>query len=390
MTHSRLHFSLAALLLTVSVAAQRTWIVDSRGGPGVDFTDLPPAVAAASAGDTVLVRANGGVQYESTRVEKGITIRGVDGASRLRDGMLITNVPGGETIVLDNFVIDEAAGFDPAIEALANEGTVVLERIVDPTFTSHIGSLHVDQCKLFIARGCNQSNRSGPIRFIRSTVFLIDCTYIGTFGPNATIECTDTDIHLSNCYIRGGDGTLLWPGCQWYVDPGAAIVGNYHCTFTIGKDCWLQGGELPICAVRGISLGNNGSNLVDPEAVIVDPTPSRLTVQPITTVHPGQGLLGGTLQVRTVGPERGATTLFASLSPARPPLLLPFGAVWLDPGLIIHIDAGAVLPGSRMRTSTIPLPHGSLPPNLPLLFQAVSLDRFGRVALSGPAITTIQ
>src|SRR5690606_29472464 len=109
--------------------------------------------------------ANGGMLYSSTHVDKGIVIRGIGGAPHLTDGMLITNVPEGETFVLDNFIIDWVHGSEPAIQARDNEGTVVLERIVDPTYTAHAGTLYVDRCKLFIARGCDQSNRTAPIRF---------------------------------------------------------------------------------------------------------------------------------------------------------------------------------------------------------------------------------
>jgi hypothetical protein len=34
---------------------QTTWVVDDSGGPGVDFTDIPPAVAGATDGDVLLV-----------------------------------------------------------------------------------------------------------------------------------------------------------------------------------------------------------------------------------------------------------------------------------------------------------------------------------------------
>jgi hypothetical protein len=48
-----------ALLLTTAMSAQRTWIVGHRGGPGVDFTAIQPAVDASSAGDRVEIRSNG-------------------------------------------------------------------------------------------------------------------------------------------------------------------------------------------------------------------------------------------------------------------------------------------------------------------------------------------
>jgi len=147
---------------------------------------------------------------------------------------------------------------------------------------------------------------------------------------------------------------------------------------------------MTICPVRANSVENLGLNLIDPMVTLVGAIGGTGTTREITTAHPGEGVLGATLEVRTVGPEGGSMALFASLSAARPPVVLPSGAVWLDPGLIVQVDSGPVPPGTRTRTATIPLPQGSLPPNLPLLFQAVSLDRFGRIALSGPAITTIE
>jgi hypothetical protein len=49
-------YSMTAVLLAVSVAlGQQTWKVNCQGGPGIDFTDLPQAVAAAAPGDTIWV-----------------------------------------------------------------------------------------------------------------------------------------------------------------------------------------------------------------------------------------------------------------------------------------------------------------------------------------------
>src|SRR5262245_35330124 len=44
-----------AALLGPFASAQQTWIVDDTPGPGVHFTSLPAAVAAAASGDTLLV-----------------------------------------------------------------------------------------------------------------------------------------------------------------------------------------------------------------------------------------------------------------------------------------------------------------------------------------------
>ena len=69
-----------AALLAVSAGAQTTWIVNAGGGPGVNFTDLPSAVAAAADGDTIIVQTgpfNEGATPFTTN--KGLTIVGEGG-----------------------------------------------------------------------------------------------------------------------------------------------------------------------------------------------------------------------------------------------------------------------------------------------------------------------
>src|SRR5262245_24141738 len=55
--YSAARFAIAFLLGPAALLAQRTWIVDQRGGG--HFTDLAPAIAAAAAGDTLLLQGGG-------------------------------------------------------------------------------------------------------------------------------------------------------------------------------------------------------------------------------------------------------------------------------------------------------------------------------------------
>lgn len=67
-------FWIAILALAASVPSQRTWKVHHAGGPGVDFTDLPPAVAAASPGDEIWVYSQTGTTlpyYTPAIIDKG-------------------------------------------------------------------------------------------------------------------------------------------------------------------------------------------------------------------------------------------------------------------------------------------------------------------------------
>ena len=46
----------ATLFLAGAPAAQRTWIVDQKKGPGYDFVAIQPAIDAARHGDIIRVR----------------------------------------------------------------------------------------------------------------------------------------------------------------------------------------------------------------------------------------------------------------------------------------------------------------------------------------------
>ena len=74
---------------------QTIWIVDAANGPGTNFTDLPPAVAAASNGDTIIVRPG---TYSAFNVSgKALTMRGAGAATTMVSGSTttISAVPAG-------------------------------------------------------------------------------------------------------------------------------------------------------------------------------------------------------------------------------------------------------------------------------------------------------
>jgi hypothetical protein len=89
---------LACLLL------QQTWVVDDNGGPGVSFTDTPPAVAAAADGDVVVVKPG---QYSPFTVSgKGLRILGEDRLTTIVRSFTATvstiaDAPAGSPVVLE-------------------------------------------------------------------------------------------------------------------------------------------------------------------------------------------------------------------------------------------------------------------------------------------------
>ncbi|HEX6811338.1 MAG TPA: hypothetical protein VF384_06935 [Planctomycetota bacterium] len=103
---------LFAALLASAAPAQTTWIVDDNPGPGVHFTSLPAAVAAAASGDTLLVAPG---HYEPFHVTgKALTILGDGNVTTFIDGspiagtgdyVNITSPPVGTTFRLSGVTI---------------------------------------------------------------------------------------------------------------------------------------------------------------------------------------------------------------------------------------------------------------------------------------------
>jgi hypothetical protein len=76
-------------------AVGQTWIVDDSGGAGVDFTDIPSAIAAASGGDLIVVRAGSDAPLT---LDKPLVVRGEAGvivAAGVVVAGLVTGSKGG-------------------------------------------------------------------------------------------------------------------------------------------------------------------------------------------------------------------------------------------------------------------------------------------------------
>lgn len=121
--------SVVVMVVVTATAEARTWTV---GGPGADFPFIGPAIAAASAGDTIRVSA--GVYRENVLVDKPLTIRG-DGFPLLIGtgaGTVVTlAAPGCELsgLVIEGSGTGETNATDAGVQVLSNGNRVIGNRL---------------------------------------------------------------------------------------------------------------------------------------------------------------------------------------------------------------------------------------------------------------------
>lgn len=112
-------------LLTSAPALAGVIVVDDDGGPGVDFTDIPPAIEFAHVGDVILVKTG---SYNAFNLNKGVAILGegtVQVATFWDESSRVSFLPAGRVAIL--------RGLSFSGLRIANcAGTVVLEDVQTP------------------------------------------------------------------------------------------------------------------------------------------------------------------------------------------------------------------------------------------------------------------
>ncbi|HZN41315.1 MAG TPA: hypothetical protein VFD82_21085 [Planctomycetota bacterium] len=206
---------LLSTLLGSFATAQTTWIVDDNPGPGVHFTSLPAAVAAAASGDTLLIAPGNYQPFHA--MNKSLTILGSGSLTTIIDGppiigmildyLTITAPPAGATFRLSGVTIRQDL-------LTAVSGT--------PIFTTRLST---------IAAG-----PAGPVEL--TDVICEPATTTGSSGGNG-LKVTGIAVYASRCVFRGG----------WYAQPGgqnhfgAAGVAVNGSGLFVADACVLGGGS---------------------------------------------------------------------------------------------------------------------------------------------------
>jgi hypothetical protein len=217
---------------TILALLPTIWIVDASNGPGTNFTDLPPAVAAAANGDTIIVRAGSYAAFTVTG--KALTIRGA-GASTTLVQMLgspngdtrISNTPAGTTFYLGGLK------FAPPQTTLG---------------PSVVAGLEITAAKVTLADVIIQGATVGGFTSINAT-------------PGLRI-LTSAEVHLTRCTVTGGNAVGWYGGAGVYavqsylaVDASTLSGGNQNYSGTAAVGLFLSGGFAAVS--RSSVIGHN-------------------------------------------------------------------------------------------------------------------------------------
>jgi hypothetical protein len=252
-----------ALALLTNNALAADWVVDDNGGPGVDFTSVAAAVAAANHTDVILVRP--GV-YTGFTTSKGVTVI-ADVGAQLEPGQSMT-IQG-----LASFRTFTVSGLNTRsvfVEDCA--GKVIIEGM-PTTVSREITVTNSDDVR--IARVRLEGNPALAIQ--NSTVEVSASTIIGFDGfdgvhgfngdPAAVVDL-GSSVRFMLCDMWGGDGGScpLFGGCGGGsgapavdVDGGSSIVITGNDTTTIGGGSGGDGGGYSGFSSKAIVLKDNSN-----------------------------------------------------------------------------------------------------------------------------------
>lgn len=315
------------LLCTGLLTAQRTWIVDAAGGAGVHFTDLPPAVAAAADGDTILVRP-AVVSYRATTVTKGLKLVAT-GLPVMLDGapLLVRGIGVGRQCTVAGFWLDPVTSW-VGVEACAG---VVTLRSLSAGPAAGI-TMQIRNARSVIVEACQvEGERGAALTVNASSLYCVDCIIRGrdvwppATGATLGILAADSRLVLAHTAVFGGR-VLSTPS---YQQP--ALLAYSGVSVVTGRSTLVGGGPVAVATPYGTDLA------LDPQTAVVGSIGALVRVVgaqlPALSVRSDRS-------IRHDGLPGDVAAFFVSLQGA--PQLTPFGEQWLDLASAVLVDVGPV------------------------------------------------
>jgi hypothetical protein len=372
------------------------------GGPGVDFTDLPPAVATASPGDAILIHWGTGAPYGfDLTIHRGVSIIGCDTVPiKVEGGCFVRGLPVGDLCLIHNVDVTARGRVPTGLVVEDCQGLVLVSGLVDDI--DYNGGQSVRRSPRVVYTDCRMITPFVPLIIEDSGVWFMDCD-VRSPGPSAqpffrgAIAAARSDLWMIGGYVKGPDGVGNDCGVTLTPEIGIGVFGG---RVVLAGGARIEGGLCAATRYRATAMyqeGNPGHGIVgwqvrDPNVVFMDravtaPSGFPLVDREIPSVFPRTANRGQRQAIDVIGPSNGIVSVYASFAHGFAPIPLPVGDVWLDPSLTLHIATGPVdAQRCYQATTTIPswLPVGSS-----LVYQAVALTPSGRFELSTPGFAVV-
>jgi hypothetical protein len=240
-----LTLSAALACLASMVSAQNVVVVDAAGGPGSDFTSLPVALAAASAGDILLLRSgNYGNGSSSLVVAKSVVVQEDRAASAVIGAPLVVQgLAAHQSFTLRGVSIASyvtVAGPDLRVQNCLG-GVRIEDALLQPSSFGKLGGVRVEASANVAFAYC--SMQTGGV---------YGALPIGPSG----LEWNDSRGAVHACEISGGV-TLPFPSYTTGGGGGDGVLLTQGRMFVAGA--LIVGADGIPGSVIGVSCGDGGS-----------------------------------------------------------------------------------------------------------------------------------
>lgn len=370
----RLLVALFGALFARATQAQ-TFVVDSNNGPGTNFTSLATAASTVPDGAVLVVRAGSypgmAISGKSLKVlaEPGVSVFGTTASA---SAIAVNGVPAGKSVVLQGLTVSSGfPGWAGRISLFNNQGSVLLDR-------SRVGGgvqglLTVQQCDAVLVRDFN--NPSGAVRAEVAQSHLVCENSRITVSQGVALSITGGSLQLRDCTVAAGV----------FASPANAIAMAASDVRILGNST-LQAGVAgtPQFCVAGTGTVRHEPSVSFVNGVAFGP---GLTATVATMPRMRASFGGGLVAVELHG-EPGTIGAIA-LALVGTPLLVPGiqDALWLDPASTTVVTFGVFAAGAPITTS-LPWAGGSVPA-VRAVWQGITLDAGGGLALSNPSLTIL-
>lgn len=261
-----------AWLSAVASAQGSTYLVSALGGPGVHFTDLPPAVAVAVPGDVIVVRSG---NYSPLSMSEGLAVIGIED-DVVTPAVSIFGLPANSTasvtgLACDQFTVTSCAG------AVIVQHVSVRGPFSNSTTFQVTSSADVRLYRCEVRARSQFSNSTGRtalgvsgsrVEVVKSDLyggdagFYNSCSqgYVGKVGGPALDCSSGSRVHVALSNLTGGPGQDVLELCSSATGgnggAGVRVRGSSSAIIAGVPTNWIRGGKYG----AGLQYASPGSN----------------------------------------------------------------------------------------------------------------------------------